>query len=73
MVDAYFFGHGNDYLGALAEYTLLGGVTAMTPRASMGIMWSRWFNLNDQDVQDLVGDYENRGLPLDNFVRARGA
>ncbi len=31
-------------------------------------MWSRWYNLNDEDVLQLVDDYENRGLPLDNFI-----
>jgi alpha-glucosidase (family GH31 glycosyl hydrolase) len=67
-VDSYFFGHGNDYMGALYEYTLLGGAIAMTPRSAMGVSWSRWFNMNDRDVNEIVNDYENRGLPLDNFI-----
>lgn len=68
QIDTYFFGHGQDYLGAIADYVLLGGNTAMTPRASMGIMWSRWLNLNDNDVFQIVRDYQDRGIPLDNFI-----
>lgn len=67
-VDLYLFGHGTDYLGALADFTLVSGPIAMTPRASLGVMWSRWFNLNDQDVVDLVEAYESRALPLDAFI-----
>jgi alpha-glucosidase (family GH31 glycosyl hydrolase) len=67
-VDSYFFGHGTDYLGALAEYTLLGGVVAMPPRAANGVYWSRWYNMNDGDVNNLVEDYQNRGLPLDCYI-----
>ncbi len=67
-VDAYFFGHGSDYMGALADYTLLGGAVAMPPRAANGVYWSRWYNMNDGDVNALVEDYENRGLPLDCYI-----
>ncbi len=68
IVDMYFFGHGSDYAGALADYSKIGGVVAMPPRAANGIYWSRWYNMNDGDVAQLVEDYENRGLPLDCYI-----
>lgn len=67
-VDSYFFGHGSDFVGALGDYTKLGGVVAMPPRAANGVFWSRWYNMNDADVNALVDDYENRGIPLDCYI-----
>ena len=40
----------------------------MPPRAAMGVWWTRWFNINAPDVQNIVDDYRSRGLPLDVFV-----
>lgn len=68
VVDLYFFGHGSDYRGAIADYVLLGGKVAMPPRHAIGVMWSRWYNMNDLDVWGIVDDYQSRGLPLDNFI-----
>jgi alpha-glucosidase (family GH31 glycosyl hydrolase) len=68
QVDTYFFGHGSDYLAALYDYSQIGGAVAMPPRAANGVYWSRWYNMNDGDVLDLVKDYENRGLPLDCYI-----
>ena len=66
--DTYFFGHGDKFTDALYDYNLIGGKIAMPPRASNGIYWSRWYNMNDRDVFDLVDDYSNRGIPLDCYI-----
>ena len=68
QVDLYFFGHARDYTAALLDYTKIGGVVAMPPRAANGIYWSRWYNMNGLDVDNLVNDYENRALPLDCYI-----
>lgn len=67
-VDLYFFGHGTDYKGAVKDLTVIGGKVAMAPRYTMGIMWSRWYDLDHQGVKDVVEDYEDRKIPLDVFI-----
>eukprot|EP01087_Luapelamoeba_hula_P016795 TRINITY_DN519_c1_g1_i1.p1 TRINITY_DN519_c1_g1~~TRINITY_DN519_c1_g1_i1.p1 ORF type:complete len:943 (-),score=155.61 TRINITY_DN519_c1_g1_i1:23-2851(-) len=67
--DLYFFGHGHDYRRALSEYTrLLSGRISMVPRYASGIMWSRWFNVDNYDVKGVVEDYRSRDLPLDVYI-----
>lgn len=67
-VDWYFFGHGLDYRGALQDFTSIAGQIPMVPRYSMGLWWTRWYDLNNVDIRKVVDDYQSRGLPLDVFV-----
>ena len=59
--DLYGFFHGDDYKGAVRDLMLVGGRTAMVPRAATsGIWWTRWFDFNDGDAQGIVGQYRAR-------------
>jgi alpha-glucosidase (family GH31 glycosyl hydrolase) len=49
-VDSYLFGHGQDYRGAIKDYTLVGGKTAMVPKQAAGLWWTRW-------VSERVGEW----------------
>ena len=40
----------------------------MVPRQVSGIWWTRWANLDDHDVRQLVEDYETHALPMDVFI-----
>ena len=62
------FAHGSNYKQALADYVQVGGRIAMTPRYASGVWWTRWFNLDNLDVMQLVNDYKSRSIPLDVFV-----
>lgn len=67
--DLYFFGHGHDFKGALREFTMLSGSIPIPPRFAFGVFYSRWWAYSDADLQqDIVGQYEDRGLPLDVVV-----
>ncbi len=66
--DWYFFGHGHDYQGALADYTRFGGRIPLVPRYVLGSWWSRYWAYSDQDLKDLVHQFEEHGLPLDVLV-----
>ncbi|TYZ59127.1 hypothetical protein PybrP1_000052 [[Pythium] brassicae (nom. inval.)] len=67
--DLYFFGHGLDFKGALREFTQLSGRAPVPPRFAFGVFYSRWWAYSDADLQvDIVGQYEDRGLPLDVLV-----
>lgn len=69
IVDMYLFAHGHDYMGALGDYTKIGGNIIMPPRATMGVWWSRWHNINNRDSRAVVENYRSRGLPLDGESR----
>jgi alpha-glucosidase len=66
--DWYFFGYGHDYTGALSEYVRFGGPIPLIPRYTLGVWWSRYWAYSDQDLKQLVLDFENHDLPLDVLV-----
>ena len=66
--DWYFFGYGHDYQAALAEYMRFGGPVPLIPRYTLGAWWSRYWAYSDQDLKDLVGEFEAHDLPLDVLV-----
>ncbi|MGD9047101.1 MAG: glycoside hydrolase family 31 protein [Anaerolineae bacterium] len=66
--DWYFFGYGHDFKSALAEYTRFGGRVPLIPRYALGAWWSRYWAYSDQDLKDLVGEFEAQDLPLDVLV-----
>eukprot|EP01125_Pyxidicula_operculata_P005865 TRINITY_DN2050_c0_g6_i2.p1 TRINITY_DN2050_c0_g6~~TRINITY_DN2050_c0_g6_i2.p1 ORF type:complete len:1034 (+),score=272.65 TRINITY_DN2050_c0_g6_i2:380-3481(+) len=68
QVDLYFFGHGHNYKQALKDFTSVAGKIAMTPRYASGIWWSRWYNLDNADVQQVVMDYVDYSVPLDVYI-----
>ena len=68
LQDWYFFGYGHDYKAALAEYTRFGGPVPLIPRYVLGAWWSRYWAYSDQDLQDLVREFEAHDLPLDVLV-----
>ena len=66
--DWYFFGYGHDYKGALADYVRFGGQVPLIPRYVLGAWWSRYWAYKDEDLKDLVRDFEAHDLPLDVLV-----
>ena len=67
-VDLYMFAHGHAYKSAIQDFVEISGKTAMVPRAASGLWWTRWFNLNTQDLENIVEEYKSHALPLDVFV-----
>jgi alpha-glucosidase (family GH31 glycosyl hydrolase) len=66
--DLYGFFHGLDFRGAVADYSKIGGKTAMVLRAASGVWWSRWFDLNNADTRGVIEDYESRDIPVSVYV-----
>jgi alpha-glucosidase len=66
--DWYFFGYGHDYKAALADYTRFGGEIPLIPRYVLGSWWSRYWAYSEQDLRDLVKDFQEHELPLDILV-----
>jgi alpha-glucosidase (family GH31 glycosyl hydrolase) len=68
QIDFYFFGHGLNYKQAIFDYSLIGGKQAMVPRYAAGIAWTRWYDLDNRDVANIVDAYKGWQMPLDTFI-----
>jgi len=66
--DLYFFAYGTNYKQALADYTLIAGKIALPPKYAFGSWWSRYWAYTDNELKELVEDFNAYQIPLDVFV-----
>eukprot|EP00698_Gefionella_okellyi_P018500 TRINITY_DN5552_c0_g1_i1.p1 TRINITY_DN5552_c0_g1~~TRINITY_DN5552_c0_g1_i1.p1 ORF type:complete len:938 (-),score=168.17 TRINITY_DN5552_c0_g1_i1:17-2830(-) len=66
--DLYLFGYGHDYKTALRDFTRISGSIPVPPRYAFGIFYSRYWAYNDVGMMELVNQYQERDIPLDNLV-----
>ena len=66
--DWYFMAYGHDYKGALLSYTKFAGKVPLPPRYTFGYWWSRYWSYSDQDLGNLIGNFQRLDLPLDVLV-----
>jgi alpha-glucosidase len=66
--DWYFFGHGHDYKAALGDFAKVAGPIPIPPRFAFGTWWSRYWAYTDQELMDLVREFETHDVPLDVLV-----
>ena len=67
-LDWYMFGHGHDYKAALGDFVRVAGRIPMPPRFAFGLWWSRFWSYSDQELEDLVREFESHDVPLDVLV-----
>ena len=66
--DLYFLGHGHDYKAALREFTALAGSVPLPPRWAFGLWFSRWRAYGSYEEVELVRQFAQHDVPLDNVV-----
>lgn len=66
--DLYFLGYGLAFKDALREAQQLFGPQPLPPRALLGYWYSRYWAYTDQELLDLVDDFDRMDLPLDVLV-----
>lgn len=66
--DWYFFAYGKNYKSALYDYSLIAGKVPLPPRYAFGYWWSRYWSYSDNEVRDLVQNFEKYNIPLDVLV-----
>ena len=66
--DWYFFGYGTNYKRALYDFVSASGRISLPPQYAFGIWYSRFWRYTEQDMKDIVQDYEKNDLPLDVLV-----
>jgi hypothetical protein len=68
LQDWYFFGYGHHYKAALSDYARFGGKTPLIPYFILGGWWSRYWAYSENDLRNLVAEFEENDVPLDVFV-----
>lgn len=66
--DWYFFAYGKNYKSALSDYSKIAGKVPLPPRYAFGYWWSRYWSYSDNEIRDLVGNFEKYDIPLDVLV-----
>lgn len=51
-------GYGHDYKAALKDFTLFAGKMPLPPRYAFGYWWSRYWAYSDNDLRELVDDFQ---------------
>lgn len=62
--DLYFFGYEKAYLPAIQDFQKISGKPGLLPRWALGNWWSRYWNYSQQDLTDLILDFESHKIPL---------
>jgi alpha-glucosidase (family GH31 glycosyl hydrolase) len=63
-LDLYFFGFGHDYQACLRDFHCIAGQTPLIPRWALGNWWSRYWDYSDQELLDVMQDFQEHGTPL---------
>jgi alpha-glucosidase (family GH31 glycosyl hydrolase) len=63
-IDLYFFGYGHDYPGALGAFSLVAGEAPLVPRYILGNWWSRYWAYTQDELLDLMQQFQEHHVPL---------
>jgi alpha-glucosidase (family GH31 glycosyl hydrolase) len=67
-VDIYFFGYGLDYVSCLKDFRMISGPVPLIPRYILGNWWSRFWKYSEEDVKEIVAQFQERSIPLSVFI-----
>ncbi|MBI5928015.1 MAG: DUF5110 domain-containing protein [Chloroflexi bacterium] len=62
--DWYFFGYGHEYKACLRDYCQVSGQMPMIPRWILGNWWSRYWHYTQDELVQLINDFEAYQLPF---------
>jgi alpha-glucosidase (family GH31 glycosyl hydrolase) len=62
--DLYFLAYGDDYQSALKDFSKVTGEIPLLPRWALGNWWSRYWEYSDQELKELMLEFEDREIPL---------
>ena len=66
--DWTLFAYGTNYRDCLGDFTKVAGKIPLPPKYAFGIWWSRWWKYTDEELKDLVNEFKENNVPLDNLV-----
>ena len=62
--DLYFFGYGRRYSDCILDFQKLSGKTPLIPRFALGNWWSRYWPYQQEELLDLMRDFQAHQVPL---------
>lgn len=63
-VDLYLFTYHTDFGKCLVDYFNLTGFPPMLPRYALGNWWSKDVSYSDEELEELVKDFEDNDIPI---------
>ncbi len=66
--DLYLLAYGHEYKDALADAARVFGAQPLPPRYTLGYWWSRYWAYSDEEIENLVRNFEAMNTPLDVVV-----
>lgn len=66
--DIYLFGYGRDYKLALRTLAYVSGKAALPRKYVFGSWYSRWWPYTDEEIEQIVDEYDQNDFPLDIMV-----
>ncbi len=67
-IDTYLFMYRKDFGFCLRDYFKLTGKPALIPRYSLGIWWNKNISYTSADIEELITNFKNNGVPLSVFL-----
>jgi len=62
--DIYFFGYANEYKRCVQDYCKISGRAPLIPRWALGNWWSRYWEYTQEELIQLILDFERYKIPL---------
>jgi len=62
--DLYFFGYGHDYTECIVDFQRLSGNAPLLPRFVLGNWWSRYWAYHQDELIELMKEFQRRDVPL---------
>lgn len=62
--DLYFFGYGRDYTACIVDFQKTSGQIPILPRFALGNWWSRYWAYHQDELIDLIYDFQEWDIPL---------
>jgi len=66
--ELYLLGYGNDYKRAFSDFYSLAGKIPLLPEWSLGFIYSRWKDYNENDYRTIVARFRKEKIPLDAII-----
>ena len=66
--DFYFMAYGHNYKSALKDFTAFSGKVPLPPRYAFGYWWSRYWSYSDNELRNLIDNFNTYNIPLDVLV-----
>lgn len=66
--ELYVMCYGKDYRKAFSDFYSIAGKSAMLPKWSLGLIYSRWKDYTEQDYKTIISQFREHQIPVDAVI-----